>query len=65
MRSGIPLCLCLLRIFQQALPPDPAELDAIESRLDEIYSLEQKHKVESVEELIELREKLRDRLDAL
>lgn len=47
------------------LAADPAELDAIESRLDKIYSLEQKHKVESVEELIEFREKLRDRLDAL
>ncbi len=54
-----------LAAIDRNLAADPAELDNIESRLNEIYSLEQKHKVSSVEELIELREKLRGRLDAL
>ena len=54
-----------LSAIDRNLAADPAELDSIESRLNEIYSLEQRHKVSSVEELIELREKLRSRLDAL
>ncbi|MDE6048875.1 MAG: DNA repair protein RecN, partial [Paramuribaculum sp.] len=54
-----------LAAIDRNLAADPAELDAIESRLNDIYTLEQKHKVSSVEELIALREKFRDRLDAL
>lgn len=37
---------------------DPAELEAVTQRLDMILSLQQKHRVSSVDELIEIREKL-------
>jgi DNA repair protein RecN (Recombination protein N) len=37
---------------------DPAELEAVTQRLDIILSLQQKHRVSSVDELIEIREKL-------
>lgn len=47
------------------LDADPAELEVIESRLDELYSLQSRHHVESVEELITLRDSLRGRLDAI
>ncbi|MCM1337363.1 MAG: DNA repair protein RecN [Candidatus Amulumruptor caecigallinarius] len=47
------------------LDADPAELEAIEARLDELYSLQSRHHVGSVEELIELRDTLRHRLDAI
>ena len=37
---------------------DPAEMDAVNSRLDKIYDLEKKYHVETVEELIAKREEL-------
>lgn len=44
---------------------DPATLDAIEERLGKLYSLEVKHHVDTVEQLIELRDGLRAKLAAL
>lgn len=42
---------------------DPARLDEIEQRLNDIYDLERKHRVDTVEQLIELRDSLRARLE--
>lgn len=44
---------------------DPGELERVSLRLDTIYSLQQKHKVGSVEELIGLSGRYRARLDAI
>ncbi|MBR2291204.1 MAG: DNA repair protein RecN [Prevotella sp.] len=41
---------------------DPSELDAVNNRLDRLYELEKKHHVESVEELIALRDDLKTKL---
>ncbi len=51
-----------LSAYDRDLQADPAELDAIESRLNSIYSLQAKHHVDTVEQLIALREQLRTRL---
>lgn len=51
----------LLRTFTssyEGLDVDPQRLEYVESRLNSIYALEKKHKVESVNDLIELREDL-------
>ena len=42
---------------------DPALLDSINSRLDRIYDLEKKYRVEHVEQLLELRAQLQTQLD--
>ena len=42
---------------------DPAELDTINNRLDKIYDLEKKYRVETVEELIEKRESLHHQIN--
>lgn len=47
------------------LQADPARLDAIEDRLNSIYSLCHKHHVDNSDGLIELREKLREKLRGL
>lgn len=44
---------------------DPAMLDAVEERLGALYSLEVKHHVDTVDALIELRESIRAKLQAL
>lgn len=44
---------------------DPARLEAVDARLAAIWSLCRKHKVESVGELISLRDRYRAQLDAL
>lgn len=54
-----------LSAYDRGLQADPSELDAIETRLNTIYSLQMKHHVETDEELIALREELRERLDRL
>ncbi len=54
-----------LSAYDNDLSADPDELEAVEDRLNNIYSLQQKHHVDSVEKLIELRESFRERLDAL
>ncbi|MCM1449984.1 MAG: DNA repair protein RecN [Clostridiales bacterium] len=42
---------------------DPARLEEVEQRLNDIYDLQRKHHVDSVEELIDLRERFRTSLD--
>ena len=42
---------------------DPAEMDAVNSRLDKIYDIEKKYHVETVEELIAKREELSEQLN--
>ena len=54
-----------LSAYDQEFQADPEELEAIESRLNTIYSLQQKHRVSTVGKLITLREELRDKLDKL
>lgn len=54
-----------LSAYNQEFQADPEELEAIESRLNTIYSLQQKHRVSTVAELIALREELREKLDRL
>ena len=54
-----------LTAYDQEFQADPDELEAIESRLNTIYSLEQKYRVSTVAELIALREELREKLDRL
>lgn len=54
-----------LEDYDANLGADPAALAQAEERLSEIYSLERRHNVDTVEELIEIREKLRSRLDAI
>ena len=44
---------------------NPARLELVNERLNTIYSLQQKHHVETVEELIALREQLKAQLDAI
>ena len=44
---------------------NPQRLDWVNERLNELYSLEQKHRVSKVEELIELRDSLQLRLSAI
>lgn len=54
-----------LTAYDQEFQADPEELEAIESRLNTIYSLQQKHRASTVAELIALREELREKLDRL
>lgn len=54
-----------LSAYDRELSADPLELEHIEERLNELYSLQQKHKVDSVEDLITLRNTLRQRLSTL
>ena len=51
--------------FDRDLNADPDELEAVEERLNDIYSLQSKHHVSSVEALIELRENFRVKLSTL
>ena len=48
-----------------SLDADPHELDEIEERLSAIYSMQSRHHVDTVEELIALRESLGRRLDSI
>ncbi len=54
-----------LRRANSNLHADPAALDRIEQRLGSIYSLQRKHRVDSVEALMEIQGKLQKKLDAL
>lgn len=51
--------------YDNDLTADPQELERIEERLSEIYTLQHKHKVDSVKALIDLRERLATQLDAI
>lgn len=44
---------------------EPGELEAIEDRLNEIYTLQRKHHVDSVEALLTLRQSLEDKIAAI
>lgn len=52
-------------LAQSDLADDPAELDRVQSRLNDIYTLERKHKVGSVDELIALRRDMEERLSEI
>lgn len=51
--------------YDANLQADPAELDSIESRLDQLYALQNRFKVDSVAKLIELRAELEQKLSML
>ncbi len=51
--------------YDSNLGADPNALEQIEDRLSEIYSLERRHGVETVEELIAIREDLRSQLEMI
>jgi DNA repair protein RecN (Recombination protein N) len=51
--------------ISESLSADPAELEAIEDRLNSIYSLCHKHHLDNSDGLIALRDSLRAKLDAL
>ena len=48
--------------YQESLEFNPERLQSVHDRLDLIYSLQQKHRFDSVEELIELKDKLESQL---
>ncbi|MDL2256766.1 DNA repair protein RecN [Bacteroidales bacterium OttesenSCG-928-I14] len=50
---------------QESLDLDPDRLQTVKERLDIIYSLQQKHKLTSVEELIELRDNINRQLQEI
>lgn len=49
----------------RGLGGDPQQLEAVEERLNLIYDLERRHKVDSVGELIALRDKIHERLRSI
>lgn len=61
-------CQDIYQTFADAdrqLSADPREIEAVEERLNEIYDLERRHKVDSVESLIEIRDKMEEKLRSL
>lgn len=48
---------------QESVNFDPARLDQVNSRLDLIYSLEKKHRKDSIDELLEMAGQIRERLN--
>ena len=51
--------------IEEGLNDDPAQLQAVEDRLNTIYSLERKHNVKTVDELLELQAQYQDRLNTI
>lgn len=51
--------------YDSTLIADPVELQSIEERLSAIYSLQARHNVETVEQLIDIKTALRQKLDAI
>lgn len=51
--------------YDSNLGADPSALEQIDERLSDLYSLERRHGVETVEQLIQIREDLRSRLEAI
>ncbi len=49
--------------YDSDIAADPSQLESVEQRLNDIYDLQRKHKVDTVEALIEIRDTLRTRLD--
>lgn len=54
-----------IEVKSESVEADPGRLEMITSRLDTIYSLLHKHRVETVSELIEARENIRQRVDEI
>lgn len=54
-----------LESYAAKINASPADLQAINNRLDEIYTLERRHSVETVDDLIALREKFRRELQII
>lgn len=54
-----------LQQFDSTLTADPAELEMIEERLNTIYSLEQRHNVDSTEALLKIRDNLAKKLNEI
>lgn len=54
-----------LEDYDANLGADPSALEQIEARLGKLYSLEQRHRVDTVEELIAIRDNLRSRLELI
>lgn len=52
-----------ITIYEENIGFNPTRIEEITTRLDTIYSLQQKHKVNSIAALIELQEKLSDNLN--
>jgi DNA repair protein RecN len=57
--------LSTLHNIDDKLTANPAELEEINNRLEAIYDLERKHDVETVEQLIDIRDRLQRQLDEL
>jgi len=51
--------------YDSRINADPARLEAIEDRLTDIYTMQRKHHVDTVGELIEIRDGLRKKLQAI
>lgn len=51
--------------YDSNINADPAKLNDIEDRLNDIYALQRKHHVDSVEGLISIRDNLRDKLTTI
>ena len=49
----------------EAVAFDPQRLEAINSRLDELYTLEKKHHTDSAEGLVRIKEQIRQQLDEM
>lgn len=61
-------CQDIYQTFAEAdrqLSADPREIEAVEERLNEIYDLQRRHKVDSVDALIELRDNMEKRLQSI
>ena len=54
-----------LQSLDSRLSADPAQLQQVEERLDLIYTLQRRHHVDTVEQLIDLRNRLASQLNAL
>lgn len=49
--------------YDNSLSADPAQLEEVEERLNEIYSLQRRHHVDTIAQLIEIRNRLESKLD--
>lgn len=61
-------CQDIYQTFSDAdrqLSADPREIEAVEERLNDIYDFERRHKVDSVESLIEIRDKMEEKLRSI
>lgn len=54
-----------IEVLNEKIEHDPARIEYIHERLDSIYSIEQKHKVNTVKELIQIKDDLQIKLDLI